>query len=83
VRRTRSEPLSRPGPNGRLQCEARPKSGHTYHPQVIAGCVTVRRQKQNHRLLWVQIRFTHSRAVGPENEMIEIQPERTLNFRIE
>ena len=51
--------------------------------QVIAGCVCVRRQKQNHRLLWVQIRFTHSRAVGPDNEMIEVQPERTLNFRIE
>jgi len=50
---------------------------------VLAGCVTVRRQKQNHRLLWVQIRFTHSRAVGPEQAMVEIQPERTLNFRIE
>ena len=38
-------------------------------PQVLAGCVTVRRQKQNHRLLWVQIRFTHSRAVGPEPKL--------------
>ena len=36
---------------------------------VLAGCVTVRRQKQNHRLLWVQIRFTHSRAVGPEPKL--------------
>jgi len=50
---------------------------------VLEGCVCVRRQKQNHRLLWVQIRFTHSRAVGAEGEMIEVQPERTLNFRIE
>ena len=31
--------------------------------------MTVRRQKQNHRLLWVQIRFTHSRAAGPEPEL--------------
>jgi len=53
------------------------------HTQMLEGCVCVRRQKQNHRLLWVQIRFTHSRAVGPDNEMIEVQPERTLNFRIE
>ena len=36
---------------------------------MLAGCVTVRRQKQNHRLLWVQIRFTHSRAVGPEPKL--------------
>ena len=36
---------------------------------VLAGCVTVRRQKQNHRLLWVQIRFTHSRAMGPEPKL--------------
>jgi|EP00908_Phaeocystis_cordata_P015516 protein arginine N-methyltransferase 1 len=50
---------------------------------VLEGVVSVRRQKQNHRLLWVQIRFTHSRAAGPAGEAIEVQPERTLNYRIE
>lgn len=51
---------------------------------VLEGRVSLRRQKQNHRLLWVQIRYTHTRAgVGPNGEALEVQPERTLNFRIE
>ena len=45
---------------------------------VLEGAVSIRRQKQNHRLLWVQVTFTHSRAgVG------QIGPERTMNYRID
>jgi hypothetical protein len=45
---------------------------------TLEGIVKVARQKLNHRLLWVQLTLTHSRAgVG------QVGPERTLNFRID
>jgi len=45
---------------------------------TLEGTVKVRRQRLNHRLLWVQVTFTHSRAgVG------QIGPERTMNYRID
>jgi len=45
---------------------------------LIEGVVKIKRQRLNHRLLWVQLTITHMRpGVG------QIGPERTLNFRID
>lgn len=45
---------------------------------TLEGTVKLARQRLNHRLMWVQITLTHSRAgVG------QIGPERTLNYRID
>jgi len=45
---------------------------------VVEGVVKIARQRLNHRLLWVQLTFTHSReGIG------QVGPERTLNFRID
>ena len=45
---------------------------------ALEGTVKVQRQRLNHRLLWVQITLTHSRAgIG------QIGPERVLNYRID
>jgi protein arginine N-methyltransferase 1 len=45
---------------------------------VIEGTVKLARQRLNHRLLWVQMVFTHRRpGIG------QIGEERTLNFRID
>ena len=45
---------------------------------TLEGVVKVQRQRLNHRLLWVQITFSHHRAgIG------QIGPERVLNYRID
>ena len=49
---------------------------------VIEGVVKVKRQRLNHRLLWVQIHLSHHRAT-PGAGKLQIGPERTLNFRID
>jgi len=54
------------------------------HPQIavhegdeLIGTVEMTRQKLNYRLLWVQVRFSVMR--GSE----QIEPERTINFRVD
>lgn len=45
---------------------------------IIQGRLLLERQKQNHRLLWLQVSFSITRQGEGE-----ICPERTLNFRID
>ena len=44
---------------------------------VVEGSVRLCRQKVNHRLLYVQVRFTLLRGGAP------VEPERTCNYRID
>ena len=44
---------------------------------VVEGSVRLCRQKVNHRLLYVQVRFTLLRRGAP------VEPERTCNYRID
>jgi len=43
---------------------------------VLEGKILLTRQQVNHRLMWLQIRFTHSSGGV-------VSPERTLNFKID
>ena len=45
---------------------------------IVEGLVKVKRQRLNHRLLWLQVTMSLTRAgIG------QVGPERTLNFRID
>lgn len=49
---------------------------------TLSGTIKLRRQTANHRLLWVSMTLRHERAMSGQG-LVQVGPERTLNWRID
>jgi len=53
------------------------------HGDVIKGSIVLTRQKVNHRLLWLEVKFTVMRITLHNTELQPVAPERTLKYKID